>query len=141
MPVISITRLRVRSWRYLPGFLWYALRSAQQAKNASGNLAVQLLKDKSRAFWTATAWTDDAAMKSFMLAHPHRVAMRKLLEWCDEAALVHWPQDNSDLPSWGEACRRLQSEGRSSKVNHPSPAHIAYEFPEPRVGRTSVRLK
>jgi hypothetical protein len=40
MPLVSITRLRVRSFRYLPAFLLGSLRSAREAKNASGNLAV-----------------------------------------------------------------------------------------------------
>jgi hypothetical protein len=140
MPVVSITRLRVRSWRYLPSFLLYAFRSARQATKADGNLAVQVLNDHSKTFWTATTWTTDAAMKKFMLAGAHGQAMRKLLDWCDEAALVHWPQENNDLPTWPEACRRLQSEGRRSKVNHPSPAHIAYQFPEPSA-RRGIRLK
>jgi hypothetical protein len=40
MPFVSITRLRVRSWRYLPGFLIQALRTARQAKDASTVLTV-----------------------------------------------------------------------------------------------------
>lgn len=141
MALVSITRLRVRSLRFLPEFIWYSLRSARQASRASGNLATQILKERHWAFWTATAWTDDAAMKNFMLAGAHRVAMRKLLEWCDEAALVHWLQDTRDLPGWREAHRRLQAEGRRSKVNHPSPNQVAYQIPEPRTGRGAIRLK
>jgi hypothetical protein len=38
MPLVSITRLRVRSFRFLPAFLLGSLRSAREAKNASGNL-------------------------------------------------------------------------------------------------------
>ncbi len=141
MPLVSITRLRVRSLRFLLAFIWYSLRSARQASRAPGNLATQILKERKRAFWTATAWTDESAMKNFMLASPHRVAMRKLLEWCDEAALVHWVQGTKDLPDWKEAQRRLQAEGRRSKVNHPSPGQIAYQIPEPRVGVGAIRLK
>ncbi len=54
-----------------------------------------------------------------MLAGAHRQLVRRLLEWCDEAALVHWEQENLE-PDWHDAQRRLQSEGRRSKVNHPS---------------------
>ena len=142
MPFVSITRLRVRSWRYLPGFVWYAYRSAREAVRAEGNLAAKVLRDRRNTFWTGTAWTSEAAMKQFMLAGAHRRAMRKLLEWCDEAALVHWTQEGPDLPSWAEACERLECEGRRSKVNHPSPAHAAHRFPAPKVGTGSdVRLK
>ncbi|HMD37666.1 MAG TPA: hypothetical protein VKH15_00200 [Candidatus Acidoferrum sp.] len=76
-------------------------------------------------------------MKRFMIAGAHGRAMRKLLHWCDEAALVHWTQDAAAWPSWTAAHTRLQSEGRPSKVNFPSPTHLAHKFPAPHVGRTS----
>lgn len=140
MPVVSVTRLRVRLVRHLPGFLWYAFRSGRQATKAEGNIATQILNDRNRAFWTSTAWTSEATMKHFMLDGAHREAMRKLLDWCDEAALVHWTQASEELPTWNEAYQRLKSEGRRSKVNHPSAMHLAYTFPEP-VKRRGVRLK
>ena len=68
--------------------------------------------------------------------------MNKLAHWCDEAALVHWTQESTELPTWQEACGRLQREGRPSKVNHPSATHIAHQFREPRVRRVDeLRLK
>jgi len=139
MPLVSITRLRVRSWRYLLLFFLQALRSARQAAAAEGNLATQLLRDRRNTFWTATVWASDAAMKEFMLAGVHRQAMRRLPEWCDEAAVVHWTQEGSGLPTWEEAAARLRREGRRSKVNHPSPAHTAYEIPQPRT--SALRFK
>jgi hypothetical protein len=93
MPFVSITRLRVRSWRYLPAFLFQTLRAARQAKAASGSLAVATLRDADLAFWTRTVWTEEAAMRSFMVSGAHRTVMPRLLEWCDEASVVHWVQD------------------------------------------------
>lgn len=121
-------------------FAWYAFRSSGEATKAEGNIAAQVLNDRKRAFWTATVWTTEAAMKNFMLGGAHREAMPKLLHWCDEAAVVRWTQESSDLPTWQEAHARMQDEGRRSKVNHPSAAHIAYEIAEPH-SRRSVRLK
>jgi hypothetical protein len=132
MPVVSITRLRVRSWRFMLPFMYYAMRSSQQAKKAHGNLEVSLLRDVNNTFWTCTVWNSEQDMKSFMLAGPHRTAMRKLLEWCDEASLVHWTQGGTQPPDWQEAHRRLKSEGRLSKVNHPSPAQEAFDIPAPK---------
>jgi len=71
-------------------------------------------------------------MKAFMLAGPHRKVMRRLLEWCDEAALVHWQQETDREPEWSEAHRRLQVEGRRSKVNHPSSDHESFRIPTPK---------
>src|SRR5215469_14537956 len=132
MPVVSVTRLRVRSWLYLPAFLMTSLRVARQAKSSPGNLRVQLLNDRRKTFWTCTAWESEAAMRAFMLAPPHGPAMRKLLEWCDEASLVHWSQAAAELPTWTEAHHRLKSEGRLSKVNHPSEAHRQFVITPPR---------
>jgi hypothetical protein len=132
MPFVSITRLRVRSWRYLPAFLFQALRAARQAKAAAGSLAVATLRDADLAFWTRTVWTEEAAMRSFMVSGAHRRMMPRLLEWCDEASVVHWVQDAPEPPSWPESHRRMQQEGRRSKVNHPSDAQRRFEIPAPR---------
>jgi len=135
---VSITRLRVRSWRFLPFFFVYALRSARQAAGAEGNLGTRLLRDRRNTFWTITGWSSEAAMKKFMLAGMHRKAMRKLPHWCDEAALAHWTQESEEWPSWEEAWRRLEREGRASRVNHPTPAHTAHRFPQPEVRAASA---
>ncbi len=142
MPVVSVTRLRVRSWFYFSVFVIQALRIARQAARADGNLAVKLLRDRRNAFWTSTSWSSEGSMKAFMQAKPHGPTMRSLLEWCDEAALVHWTQADAELPPWEEAHKRMQQEGRRSKVNHPSAAHTAYaiEPPAPRP-RSELRFK
>ena len=138
MPIVSITRLHVRSWSYLPQFFVQTLRIALQASRADGSLKVALLRDRGNTFWTNTNWSSEASMKAFMHAKPHGPTMRKLLEWCDEAALVHWTQAGTELPSWEEAHTRIQQEGWPSKVNHPSATHKAHAFPAPRPGRTRV---
>ena len=133
MALISVTRLRVRSFRYIAGFIFYTLLSALQAKRASGNLGIGLLRDANSTFWTRTAWLDEASMRAFMMATPHRRAMSRLVDWCNEAAVVHWAQENSGLPDWLEAHRKMVAEGRRSKVKHPSPAHETYEIAPPKL--------
>ena len=142
MPFVSITRLRVRSWSYVPAFVVQTFRIARQAARADGNLAVKLLRDRRKTFWTGTTWSFEDSVKAFMHAKPHGPTMRSLLNWCDEAALVHWTQTGEELPSWGEAHKRIQQEGRRSKVNHPSAAHTAYAIPAPTVSQTrELRFK
>ena len=132
MPFVSVSRLRVRSWRYLSRFVIQSLRAARQAKFADGSLAVSVLRDADRAFWTRTVWRDEAAMRSFMRSGVHRRIMARLPEWCDEAALAHWVQDDNEPASGAEAHRRLQKEGRRSRVDHPSDAQRRFEIREPR---------
>jgi hypothetical protein len=141
MALVSVTRLRVRSARYLLAFLWKALKTARQAQRTSGFLGGKLLRESNGAFWTMTAWEDGAAMNVFRTQGAHGGVMAKLLDWCDEAALVHWTQLTDALPSWQEAHYRMMKEGRPSKVKHPSPAQVAYEIPEPRVGRIERTLR
>lgn len=142
MPVVSITRLRVRSWRFLPLFYLRTLQAARQAATSEGNVAVAMLRDRENTFWTATTWSSEASVTTFMRSGVHGPVMRKLRDWCDEAALVRWTQESVDLPPWEQAHTRLQQEGRRSKVNHPSAAHTAYVIVTPTLGRTrELRLK
>ena len=71
-------------------------------------------------------------MRAFMRSGVDRRIMARLPEWCDEAALVRWVQEASEPPSWVEAHRRLQEEGRRSRVSQPSEAQRRFEIREPR---------
>jgi hypothetical protein len=132
VPLISVTRLRIRSVRFLPAFFVYAFRSTRQAQRTPGNLGAAVFNDSRRTFWTRTAWRDEGAMRAFLLSGPHKLAMPKLAHWCDEASVVHWSQDTAELPAWPEAHRRMQAEGRPSRVRHPSAAHEAFRIAPPR---------
>lgn len=133
MPFISVTRLRIRALRFLPGFAVHAVRTRNQVRAAPGFRGGALLPDRDWTFWTMTAWTDEAAMRAYILAGAHRRAMPRLVRWCDEASIVHWVQDGADLPSWAEADARMRAEGRPSKVRHPSAAHAPMTYRAPRL--------
>ncbi len=121
---VSVTRLHLRSKRFLVPFLLYTLRSGIQAKRAAGFRGGTLGNDAEGGNWTVTAWDSDAAMRAFRNGGAHAVAMRKLLEWCDEASFTHYVTDESALPA-AEAAYTHLSAGRTSKVNHPSLRHAA----------------
>ncbi len=138
MIFISITRLRVRSYFYLPIFLWRAGQSMTQTEHAPGFIHGRVMREARNAFWTVTAWDNDAAMNAFRGSGAHQIVMPKLMDWCDEASVAHWTQADAELPSWPEAHRRMVAEGRMSKVKDPSPAQLAKEIPAPvpsRIGR------
>ncbi len=140
MALISVTRLRVRSLRYLLPFVWQALAAARQVERSSGFLSGRLLREAKNTFWTLTAWEDEAAMRAYILAGAHREVMPKLLNWCDEASVVHWNQSEAELLDWIEAHRRMIEEGRPSKVHHPSPAHAALQIRAPQFSPHSDRV-
>ena len=109
----------------------------RQAKRSAGNIAASVLRDANGAFWTRTVWSDEAAMRSFMRSGVHRRVMPRLVQSCDAAAVVHWVQDRAEPPSWPEAYRCLQQQGRRSRVEHPSAAQSQFEFPPPRTGNVT----
>jgi hypothetical protein len=132
MPLVSATRLRIRSPWYLPAFFFYTLRATRQARSANGNHVVKLLPDAHRTFWTCTLWTDLESMRAYVSAGAHRQSMKRLAHWCDEASVVHWEQDSLALPGWDGVHRRMQQQGRPSRLDHPSAAHLAFQIAEPR---------
>lgn len=137
MPFVSVTRLRLRSIRFVPSFFLHAIGSLRQARRAPGFRGGSLLADRAWTFWTLTAWDDQASMRAYMLGGSHRAAMPRLVGWCDEASVAHWEQAEEALPSWSEADRRMREDGRPSKVRSPSPRHADLGYAPPRLTRAS----
>jgi hypothetical protein len=138
MAFISVTRLRIRSMRFLPGFALHTYRSLKQVKHANGFEGGAVLFDRSWTFWTMTAWNSNESMRRYMTTGSHKIVMPRLLDWCDEAGVVHWDQPDTGLPSWNAADQRMRKDGRTSKVHNPSPQHATLNYRPPRttVGRT-----
>ena len=136
MAFVSVTRLRIRSWRFMPPFVLHTQRTLRQVRASEGFLGGALLPDRRRVFWTLTVWDEPAAMKRYMTDGAHLKAMSLLLDWCDEASVAHWTQDTMAAPDWVEADRRMRAEGRASKVRHAAPTHKTLDFASPRVSRS-----
>lgn len=115
----------------MPAFAFYAIQTQRQSQRAPGNRGVNLLREAGNIFWTASVWDSEAAVKQYMISGAHGKVMPKLMHWCDEASVARWTQDTATLPTWQEAHRRMQSEGRRSKVRFPSAAQDRFEIPVP----------
>ena len=132
MPLVAVTRLHIRSEEFLPPFFEAAFASGAEAEQADGNLSADAaVESDGLTFWTRTVWVDRNAMHAFMRLPAHRAAMPTLRVWCDEASVVDWEQDDTSLPSWRDAHERMQRDGRTSRVDHPSPAQEAFTIPPP----------
>jgi hypothetical protein len=136
MPFVSLTRLRIRSIRFVPGCVIHTKRSLDQVKRAPGFRTGAVLADRSWTFWTMTAWDTQEKMREFMISGAHKKAMSFLLDWCDEASVAHWDQSGETLPSWPSADKNMRELGRPSKVKHPSPHHgdLTYRVPRTTLG-------
>jgi Domain of unknown function (DUF3291) len=140
VPFVSVTRLRVRSVRFLPAFFLYAIRSTNQVRSATGFQGGALLPDARWTFWALTVWDDVEAMRAYMTEGAHRAAMPKLIAWCDEASVVHWQSNQSPPPDWPEAVERMRKDGRPSKVRHPGPDHQGMSFAIPTSFRKNQKI-
>lgn len=138
MIFVSLTRLRIRSPRFLPSFFVYMLRSVRQVKKAQGFQQGALLVDRNRTFWTLTAWNSEETMRGYRNTGAHKSVMPHLLNWCDEASVAHWTQPEPSLPSWEEADRRMRETGRASKVLNPTPCHANLTYDPPRITSSST---
>jgi hypothetical protein len=120
---VSVTRLRLRSWFLLPSFLLLNERVRKQLERSAGYRGGSELMDKGLVFWTLTGWESEKDMKAFRGSDAHAEGMRKLPGWCNEAAVAHWVQESTELPTFHEAHRRLVESGRPSRVERPNENH------------------
>ncbi len=125
---VSLTRLRLRRLWFVPGFVRHALPSFRQAQTAPGFQDGSVLRDRRLTFWTMTAWKDLESMRAYMLSGAHQKAMPLFANWCDEGSVVHWEAAGPALPTWPEAEHRMRTQGRASKLRHPSPNHADLTF-------------
>src|SRR5262245_42795507 len=116
MPVIVVTRLRLKDHAVLDDFFTAAVALVQQAQATPGNLGVDALAEANDAWWSTTAWQDRASMRSFVNADPHLSTMARLDDWCDEATFVDWEQPGSNLPDWQTGYRRMVADGYSAPL-------------------------
>ena len=79
-----------------------------------------------------TVWDSQDSMRRFMTSGSHRVVMPHLLDWCDEASVVHWDQPGDGPPTWNEADKHMRESGRASKVKFPSARHANLSYRTPR---------
>ena len=133
MPLIVVTRLRLRNADQLNDFFTAAVAVAEQSKSADGNLGGDVLADANNAWWTVTAWQDRAHMYAFVGANPHLDTMGHLDTWCDQAHFVDWEQDSAELPDWQTSYQRLIKDGQLGELTNADPGHATRDFPPPVV--------
>ena len=142
MALVAVTRLRVRSPRFLPAFFRAVVISVRQARRSPGFLGGRLAREPGNAFWTHTVWEDLSAMRAYRDSGGHAQIMPPLRTWCDEAAVVHWQVSEPRLPEIAEARRQIVENGRISPVDHPSKAQAERRIaPGPKGPRTAFNFK
>jgi hypothetical protein len=133
MPVIVVTRLRLRDPALFDEFFASAMAVTEQATNSEGNLGADVLAEANNTYWTRTAWQERGMMDAFVGSQPHLSTMDRIGDWCDEATFVDWEQAGPDLPGWQDGYQRLVANGQAASLPHPTQAHDTRDFPAPVV--------
>jgi hypothetical protein len=131
VPVIVVTRLRLKDPALLNEFLVDAVAAIEQANKAEGNLGANALADANNAWWSVTSWQGRDPIRAFVGSEPHRGIMSKLDSYCDEATFVDWEQPGADLPDWQTSYEHLVADGQAATLTDPSPANQTRAFPAP----------
>jgi hypothetical protein len=72
-------------------YLIEAFRAARQAERTPGSLAVSVLRDAGRAFWTRTVWRDEAAMRSRLADLEPALSLRRVTDPRSPALVLQAP--------------------------------------------------
>jgi len=131
VPVIVVTRLRLKDPALLDEFLVDAVAVLEQAQKSNGNLGANALGDANDAWWSVTSWQTREEMRAFVASEPHRTIMTRLDHYCAEATFVAWEQPHADLPDWQTSYQRLVADGQVAELTSPSPANQTRAFPAP----------
>ena len=140
MPVIVLTRLRLRDPAILDEFFTDAVAAIEQATKAEGNLGADALADANNAWWSVSAWQERHLMQAYVDSEPHMGISTRLDHFCDEATFVDWEQASADLPDWQTSWRHLVADGKAAEpptlrlqtrpVTSPRPSSRRTAFPE-----------
>lgn len=133
MPVIVVTRLRLKDPAFFDEFFASAVAVVEQAQNAAGNLGADVLAEANNTYWTRTAWQERDSMDAFVGTEPHLHTMSRIGDWCDEATFVDWEQAGADLPDWQDGYGRIIASGKAASLTDPTDAHHTRDFPAPVV--------
>ena len=113
------SRLELRSYVDIPGFLQSAMRIRSQVHDSRGAIGVSLIAQLTRkTFWTLSAWNDKESMDTFVGELPHRDIMGRYHDKLTEAQFTTWTVQVADLPKprsnakdlWRDAKARLAAD-------------------------------
>ena len=133
MPVIVVTRLRLKDPAFFDEFFASAVAVMEQAQKAEGNLGADVLAEANNTYWTRSIWLERDLMSAFVGSEPHLRTMNRIDDWCDEATFVEWEQPSADLPDWQDGYGRLVASGQGPILTDATEAHRTREFPAPVV--------
>jgi quinol monooxygenase YgiN len=111
--LVLLSYLPLKSFRGFPLLLVCLARIRRQLRASSGLVGFSLRAELAqKRFWTLSAWEDEAALQSFVMARPHAAVMQALSGHMGPTRFTRWTVKGTDLPPpWHDALEREKREG------------------------------
>jgi heme-degrading monooxygenase HmoA len=108
--VAMASRLPLRSYRFIPGFLRDTLQIRGQLAQTPGLLRYTLNAGLARkTFWTFSVWEDRASLERFAASDPHRRIIGRLRPRMAATRFEFFDVAGSDLPmTWAQITDKLR---------------------------------
>jgi hypothetical protein len=126
MPVIVVTRLRLRDPALLDELFTDAVAAIERAMKSDGNLAADALAGADSAWRSAGAWQE------------RRLPRQRAAPGHLRPAGPTGSRPAPGLPDWQTSWRHLTADGKVAELTHPSPANQNRYFPQPVEPPSSV---
>jgi hypothetical protein len=111
--VVLASRLRLRRYRDIPGFLRAATRIRTQVHGSPGAHGVSLIAQPlGKTFWTLSAWSDQPALDAFVRTAPHLDVMTKYRGRLVDPLFTTWTVPASSLPAARSNAAELWAAGK-----------------------------
>jgi hypothetical protein len=110
--IAMASRLPLRRYRSIPGFLRDTLAIRRQLASTSGLVGYALNAELARKrFWTFSVWADRESLNSFAAADPHRRIIRRLAPLMGETRFEFFEISGSRLPmTWDQMSAPVRDE-------------------------------
>ena len=107
--VAMASRLPLRSYRFIPGFLRDTLQIRRQLAQTAGLVGYTLNAGLARkTFWTFSVWEDQASLDRFAASDPHRRIIAQLRPRMNPTRFETFPVSGADLPpGWEQIAARV----------------------------------
>jgi hypothetical protein len=108
--VVMASRLPLRSYRFIPGFLRDTLQIRRQLGQTPGLVGYTLNAGLVRkTFWTFSVWEDQASLDKFAASDPHRRIIGRLRPRMNPTRFEFFSAPGSDLPlTWEQITARVR---------------------------------
>jgi hypothetical protein len=108
--VVMASRLPLKSYLHIPGFLRDTMRIRRQLATTDGLVGYALNAELTKkTFWTFSVWLDRASLDSFASAEPHHSIIERLRPRMMQSRFEFFSLPGENVPTdWDEMTARLR---------------------------------